>query len=1216
MRLERAGRAASMSLVLALCGCTNAELQERAVPPVGAEAPAWAVPFGKEPWRRVAAQDPVVVAPGAKAVESPAFADAMERVRHAISARPPIAEPYLESSRYRVAFTSDGVEYTPAPAFGAPGSEPATLRTRGASYGSWWVVGNTAQILADRRTGAVEHYEARSDGIELTWILASGTRGGAPAVFEVEVEGYTAAAADERGVTFAARDGSGRFAVKDTEAVDAAGRRWPLRVTEAPSGFRVEVPAAVIAAAAFPLAVDPTIGPEQGLDDPLWGYGGAETEGVDVAAITGAFFVVWSDFRGVTTSGQDLWGARVSAADGSLLDPEGIRLTSAPDNERWPVIAANGDDLFIVWDDDRFGVVSTHVYGARIDGAAGTCADPEGIPIFPASGAQSEPRVASYGDGWFVVWKHDPETWGSAEVVMAARVGASDGAVLDAEPIELPSPGGDVDVASNGSELLVAWMRCLSEASCTTKQVVAMRVDGSTGASLDAEPALLRTGGETIVDVRVASNGTDFLVVWEDSLLGADIFASRVAADGTVLDIDPIVVVSEDWEQGAPAVESNGDGYYVAWRDNRDTGDWSRFDVYGARVTALGELLDPGGDLLVSTDQQQDLPAVASDGDGYYVAWSDARHYYPLVYGTRVGADGTVLEPGGALVSYGSNNQSFPAAASNGDVFLVAFSDYRSYPSSDRDIYAVRLSAADLSILDPAGIAITTAPEDQTEASVASNGTDFFVVWADERNEITDDEIYGARVDGVTGAVLDPGGVPVSLVADGGWGRMSPDVASNGADYFVAWSDNRWGYDVIYGARVAAADGEVLDPSGQLLSSGGDDTFWPAKIASNGDNYLVVWRQCESEVVDGALVDAISGDVVASIPTLDSVGTQSFSMAVASAGGDYLAALAVGITTGQVRGRRLDGETGAPLDPAPIAFVTPQSVKNGLSAASNGDYYVLVWLDGYDPPYQIRGTAVSLSGVSAFPEGFALADSEEWSSYPEIEWAGGDDFLVTFHRMEDGVRRVRALRLSFETCDVGGDSHVEGAFNPENPCERCDPAASADAWTPVPDGDACDDGLWCTVGDVCADGECAVEPRECPDPSSQLCQIGACDEEADSCGTVTSPDGYPCDDVDSCTVDDACSSGVCAGSEMDCSEMDGPCEVGVCEQAACDAELLPVGSPCDDGDPDTVDDTCHEDGTCEGSPGEGGCGCAEVGFAGGAASSARSLLATLLASSS
>lgn len=131
----------------------------------------------------------------------------------------------------------------------------------------------------------------------------------------------------------------------------------------------------------------------------------------------------------------------------------------------------------------------------------------------------------------------------------------------------------------------------------------------------------------------------------------------------------------------------------------------------------------------------------------------------------------------------------------------------------------------------------------------------------------------------------------------------------------------------------------------------------------------------------------------------------------------------------------------------------------------------------------------------------------------------------------------------------------------------------------------CDDGLPCTGEESCRAGIChAGIPPDCSgldDP----CNRGVCDDQTGSCLAVPL-DGQSCDDGHFCTVGDRCRDGVCGGTPRTCEARAGPCIQGVCDEEAlsCRAERLPDGQDC------TLDGargTCRA-GVCK--PDQG-CGC-------------------------
>jgi hypothetical protein len=151
--------------------------------------------------------------------------------------------------------------------------------------------------------------------------------------------------------------------------------------------------------------------------------------------------------------------------------------------------------------------------------------------------------------------------------------------------------------------------------------------------------------------------------------------------------------------------------------------------------------------------------------------------------------------------------------AFDGTNYLVVWDDWHQGSGSFYDIYGSRVSAGG-SVLDPAGISISTAPHDQVDPAVAFDGTNYLVAWQDTRNNGPDD-IYGARVS-VGGSLLDPTGFAISTAGNEQW---SPSLAFDGNNYFVTWMDHRSGNSYgIYGARVSVG-GSVLDPDGIAIST-------------------------------------------------------------------------------------------------------------------------------------------------------------------------------------------------------------------------------------------------------------------------------------------------------------------------------------------------------------------------------------------------------------
>ena len=176
-----------------------------------------------------------------------------------------------------------------------------------------------------------------------------------------------------------------------------------------------------------------------------------------------------------------------------------------------------------------------------------------------------------------------------------------------------------------------------------------------------------------------------------------------------------------------------------------------------------------------------------------------------------------------------------------------------------------------------------------------------------------------------------------------------------------------------------------------------------------------------------------------------------------------------------------------------------------------------------------------------------------------------------------------------ETCTTGvcGSSTGDPCTGPDGDgdcAESCDETAD-NCTGPDITGSSCDDGLFCTVTDACnAAGVCVGTGNPCPGPNGDINCVESCDEVFDNCaGNDVS--GSPCNDGLYCTATDTCNgSGSCVGMGDPCPgpDGDGDCVESCQEDAGACSANDPDGSDCDDGDSMTMDDQCTS-GVCDGT---------------------------------
>ena len=910
------------------------------------------------------------------------------------------------------------------------------LYERGDRSLSWSLVGNTAQALLDERVGLVEHYEAGGEGVQVSWVLtrsplksitqiascapSPGLRAPSPPLrerdgvrgsdslgdleIELEMDGLSYAGTSDQGIHLGDATGTARVRIGKAFAVDSDGRRSEVAMVANEGRFYVRVSPTILAQATYPLAIDPLISPEFGMDKPVIVPRGGEHQIPAVAWNGTNWLVVWTEWP-VFESPVDVVGARVSR-DGVVLDPFGILISRAEQPPAAPSVASNGKDFFIVWEHFDF-VTGLDIYGARVT-VDGQVADPDGIVINNLPNDQFHPSAAGDGEGYLVVWQERRSS--NALDIYGTRL-SNNGAVMDGDGFPI-----------------------------------------STAPEEQFQPSVAR-----------GPNG--FLVVWSDrrqfSSNGYDIYGARLDTNRAVLDPDGIAISTAPKDQSFPRVAANSTGYLVAWLDTRSTGNVEESDIYATLVSSAGVVSHPQGIAVSTATGNQSWPAVAAGSDDFLVVWNDSRPVQPGIYASRVGADGMVLDPEGVLVDpvpktffpavgasdkgffavwmrssrpeggFGSgilgarlnsraelidsqpilitakgNDEASSAIDSNGADWLVVWQDWRN--SDGVNIYGVRISY-DGTVLDTSAILISTQPGFAMEPAVASAGSDYLVVWTDGRSSPYD--IYGARVQG-DGTVMDSGGIPISTAPDF---QFNPAVSSDGTNYLVVWQDLREvKASEIYAARVNR-EGIVLEPNGFPISAGTNAQGWPA-AAFNGKDFLVVWTQARESVErQGDICGArVSTDGLVLDPATISISRAPNAQnlpAVASAGSDFLVIWADTrntVTTngntfgGEIYGARVNADGGV-LDPDGFQ-ISNLAFRAHPALAFNGIDFLAVW-DGSPGPStnsQIRAAWIDQSGRVLLRDLVVNTNA----SYPTMAASSSNSFLVVSEGLRNGASRV------------------------------------------------------------------------------------------------------------------------------------------------------------------------------------------------------------------
>ncbi|UQA58388.1 MYXO-CTERM sorting domain-containing protein [Polyangium aurulentum] len=745
--------------------------------------------------------------------------------------------------------------------------EPIRMETTRIARGERAIAGSQAPVarvaddghLITARGPVEEHLRNLPEGVELSFGFAAAPSGEGDLVVEVAISGQAPAGETHAGLHF--KDSATGLGVRVGRAtwIDGRGRETsvPLRATAA--GLELRVPAEVLASSAYPALLDPVISPEIGMDAPVLGPSTDSQLDAFVAFDGTQHLVAWTDYR--PHSGGAKF-ARVDAS-GALLDPVGVHIASGAVKG----VAQGGGVFFVLY---SVSSPSAGLRGALVDSAGVISAD---FPISAQNKNITGAAVAFDGTQFMTAWED------STGQMYRARVSTA-GVVLDAGGVAtLSADSTFMGLAAHGAGVLLVHMS-------SSEQLMGARIDPG-GTVLDPAGFLINDGPAW--GASAAFDGTNYVVGWYNQVGSPKVLAARVSPQGAVLDPAGIAIYEEmDPDRGleAPRLVSDGASTLVIWsgytyEQSGGAGSYARLSPQGAVLTPAPVMVTENGFI---------TGGVASGSDVFLV-WSAWRE--PIdqtIVGGRVSPQDELLAPL-VTISKSANGQQEPAAAFDGQNFVVTWSDDRSAGQNGLwDIRAARISPAGENV-DATSIPIHT-PGQQWEGQprASFDGVNTVIAWWDCSAFLGDGDWWcygraarlspqGSLLD-ATSAVfgfddthmpypmaissgagstllggikdaeavhvgfLSGAGVPsnlTSVTGDNFTVSWAPASAFDGKDHLLVWSEDRGTGRIIYGTRVSSS-GVLLDGWGVPLVPSAVKADQVA-IAWNGTHHLLVWRE-------------------------------------------------------------------------------------------------------------------------------------------------------------------------------------------------------------------------------------------------------------------------------------------------------------------------------------------------------------------------------------
>jgi hypothetical protein len=278
----------------------------------------------------------------------------------------------------------------------------------------------------------------------------------------------------------------------------------------------------------------------------------------------------------------------------------------------------------------------------------------------------------------------------------------------------------------------------------------------------------------------------------------------------------------------SPTIAWDGDDFLVVWSGRRG----GETDLFAMRVGPAGDPIDQSQRPLITSPGNQNHPSLAWDGDEFLLVWEDDRSGVGRLYGAHVTSRLEVVEPRGFQIAGGRYEQSSPLVTWTGSHFAVIWTETVG-GSNGLDLYeAVLKPTAGTTV--PQGMPLAAGPGDQFQPAVAWGPDAGVLAWSDDRSNgatpsLTD--LFATRI-GVDGHRLDPN----DLLVTGASGSQShPSLAWDGTQFDLVWLDQRQGGALIYGTTLTVRDGlrdSARNPGGGIPITSGPAQNGPPVLAA------------------------------------------------------------------------------------------------------------------------------------------------------------------------------------------------------------------------------------------------------------------------------------------------------------------------------------------------------------------------------------------------
>ncbi len=340
------------------------------------------------------------------------------------------------------------------------------------------------------------------------------------------------------------------------------------------------------------------------------------------------------------------------------------------------------------------------------------------------------------------------------------------------------------------------------------------------------------------------TNDNDVVYVWSDTRNGdRDVWAQKVSANGDLLWGEGGKLINGEVNRQEDIVVINSQNSIItAWVDyrNEDAGD-----IYAQKLDYDGNIqwTSAGLPLCTVPDTQISLNIVSDEQGGAYIIWIDHRNGNNDIYGVHLNSDGTLAngweQNGNPIVQEPGSQTGHTFWEDGQGGAILVWTDQQD--QNDNNLYAQRIAPDGTLLWGQHGIAITTAPGNQTNPKIAPDGTgNFIVTWMDKRIPTNNGDIYAQRIN-LNGEKLWTNDLLIYGDNDFQENPRIRQADDNGV--FIVWQDgrNENNTEDIYVQKVSPEGNLLWNPEGIPVVMQPYNQKNPRIVTDNQNGCWIIW---------------------------------------------------------------------------------------------------------------------------------------------------------------------------------------------------------------------------------------------------------------------------------------------------------------------------------------------------------------------------------------